>query len=66
MLGVNITKILNAFFEHGYDKRVRPNYGGELHALRLYDPRLLYHRETYHVLSACVPGLTFIRPNARS
>ncbi|GFY09087.1 putative GABA-activated chloride channel, rdl [Trichonephila clavipes] len=25
---VNITKILNAFFDQGYDKRVRPNYGG--------------------------------------
>nr|ALS46608.1 GABA gated chloride channel RDL2 [Tetranychus cinnabarinus] len=27
-LGQNITKILNAFFSSGYDKRVRPNYGG--------------------------------------
>lgn len=26
--GSNITKILNAFFDSGYDKRVRPNYGG--------------------------------------
>lgn len=26
----NITKILNEFFERGYDKRVRPNYGGKL------------------------------------
>ncbi|XP_035215359.1 gamma-aminobutyric acid receptor subunit beta-like isoform X1 [Stegodyphus dumicola] len=25
---VNITKILNAFFDQGYDRRVRPNYGG--------------------------------------
>ncbi|XP_076352471.1 gamma-aminobutyric acid receptor subunit beta-like [Tachypleus tridentatus] len=24
---INITKILNAFFQQGYDKRVRPNYG---------------------------------------
>lgn len=28
-LGKNITKILNAFFSSGYDKRVRPNYGGK-------------------------------------
>ena len=27
-IGVNITRILNAFFDSGYDKRVRPNYGG--------------------------------------
>ena len=27
--GANVTKILNAFFESGYDKRVRPNYGGD-------------------------------------
>ncbi|RWS31337.1 GABA-gated chloride channel 2 subunit-like protein, partial [Leptotrombidium deliense] len=27
-LGRNITKILDAFFASGYDKRVRPNYGG--------------------------------------
>nr|ALS46609.1 GABA gated chloride channel RDL3 [Tetranychus cinnabarinus] len=27
-LGQNITRILNAFFAGGYDKRVRPNYGG--------------------------------------
>ncbi|XP_077558302.1 resistant to dieldrin isoform X5 [Haemaphysalis longicornis] len=26
--GQNITSILNAFFTRGYDKRVRPNYGG--------------------------------------
>lgn len=26
--GHTITKILTAFFEHGYDKRVRPNYSG--------------------------------------
>ncbi|XP_028968777.1 gamma-aminobutyric acid receptor subunit beta-like [Galendromus occidentalis] len=26
--GQNITHILNAFFTKGYDKRVRPNYGG--------------------------------------
>nr|AHE41094.1 GABA-gated chloride channel [Rhipicephalus microplus] len=26
--GQNITQILNAFFTRGYDKRVRPNYGG--------------------------------------
>ncbi|KAH7645589.1 gamma-aminobutyric acid receptor subunit beta-like isoform x2 [Dermatophagoides farinae] len=26
--GSNITKILNAFFDSGYDKRVRPEYGG--------------------------------------
>ncbi|XP_022250307.1 gamma-aminobutyric acid receptor subunit gamma-3-like, partial [Limulus polyphemus] len=24
---INITKILNEFFQQGYDKRVRPNYG---------------------------------------
>lgn len=28
-LGANITKILDSFFEHGYDKRVRPKYGGK-------------------------------------
>ena len=28
-LGANVTKILDYFFEHGYDKRVRPAYGGE-------------------------------------
>lgn len=28
-IGKNITKILNDFFEHGYDKRVRPKYGGQ-------------------------------------
>lgn len=28
-MGSNISKILNAFFTSGYDKRVRPNYGGE-------------------------------------
>lgn len=27
-LGANISRILNAFFDHGYDKRVRPKYGG--------------------------------------
>lgn len=27
-LGLNISKILNSFFDHGYDKRVRPKYGG--------------------------------------
>lgn len=27
-MGANITKILNAFFDSGYDRRVRPNYGG--------------------------------------
>jgi glycine receptor alpha-3 len=27
-LGKNITKILHSFFAHGYDKRVRPSYGG--------------------------------------
>lgn len=26
--GNNISKILNSFFSSGYDKRVRPNYGG--------------------------------------
>ncbi|GFW55080.1 uncharacterized protein TNCV_2786951 [Trichonephila clavipes] len=25
---INITEILNSFFDKGYDKRVRPNYGG--------------------------------------
>ncbi|KAG8201338.1 hypothetical protein JTE90_016815 [Oedothorax gibbosus] len=25
---INITDILNSFFDKGYDKRVRPNYGG--------------------------------------
>ena len=29
-MGGNISKILNAFFASGYDKRVRPNYGGKL------------------------------------
>ncbi|CAN8032803.1 unnamed protein product [Ixodes persulcatus] len=28
--GQNITQILNAFFTRGYDKRVRPNYGGDV------------------------------------
>ena len=27
-MGANISKILNAFFTGGYDRRVRPNYGG--------------------------------------
>jgi hypothetical protein len=27
-IGLNITKILNQFFDNGYDKRVRPNYAG--------------------------------------
>lgn len=27
-LGSSISKILNSFFASGYDKRVRPNYGG--------------------------------------
>nr|XP_027203700.1 gamma-aminobutyric acid receptor subunit beta-like [Dermatophagoides pteronyssinus] len=27
-IGQNITRILNAFFDSGYDKRVRPNYAG--------------------------------------
>ncbi|GBM69631.1 hypothetical protein AVEN_17593-1 [Araneus ventricosus] len=26
---INITEILNSFFDKGYDKRVRPNYGGK-------------------------------------
>ena len=26
-MGRNITSILNNFFDHGYDKRVRPKYG---------------------------------------
>jgi len=28
-LGKSISKILNSFFVSGYDKRVRPNYGGK-------------------------------------
>ncbi|OQR74132.1 GABA-gated chloride channel [Tropilaelaps mercedesae] len=28
--GQNITHILNSFFTKGYDKRVRPNYGGKV------------------------------------
>ena len=28
-LGMSISKILNSFFASGYDKRVRPNYGGK-------------------------------------
>jgi len=28
-LGMSISKILNSFFDSGYDKRVRPNYGGK-------------------------------------
>lgn len=27
-LGANVSNILNSFFDHGYDKRVRPAYGG--------------------------------------
>ena len=27
-IGLNITQILDSFFSSGYDKRVRPNYGG--------------------------------------
>ena len=34
--GNNITRILNAFFDSGYDKRVRPNYGGEFSSSIFY------------------------------
>lgn len=30
-IGANISRILDDFFNSGYDKRVRPNYGGEIH-----------------------------------
>lgn len=34
-IGQNITRILNAFFDSGYDKRVRPNYAGKFSFLIL-------------------------------
>lgn len=48
-LGLNITKILNSFFDHGYDKRVRPKYGGL--SFLVHDSRVLLKTDKHTLFS---------------
>lgn len=53
-IGKNITKILNDFFEHGYDKRVRPKYGGKRSNVLIFLSFLSF----YSCLRSCLLNFT--------
>lgn len=63
-IGGNITRILDAFFNSGYDKRVRPNYGGMMIIrLRLLPYPLSSNIKHLSPSSSClVPHVTWELP----